>query len=407
MRSRETRTEPPELTAGQAKRVATPCFYIHDEYRCWVTGGFVPVVVGERIASARTELAAAPWQQERWPTAIRLLAEATGGWCGHMAGATTENAYIFSIDGGLPDGLLDAWIGRGGTDERINPRAQAIFAAPDFAVLGDEDFIDQRSRSRHPLYQEVYAPFDVAQSLITKAPLPAGSAVFASMRPESMGPFTGADRRALRLLTRDLSAAIFLQSRLEASAVELAAGVMANLGIGAFFLDAGCRVTAMTAVGETLLGEGDIVRLRSRRLEVVNQDDDVRLQAAIAAISNRERGAVEIVLGSAGDEARARANVSRLPSAGPLGTFTFAVTVTRGALRPSGLIEAGLTRSEAAIALALVDGDRPMDIALARGVSINTIRSQVREVYSKLGVTGVGSLARRVAGIGGAPDDRR
>jgi DNA-binding CsgD family transcriptional regulator len=242
--------------------------------------------------------------------------------------------------------------------------------------------------------------------LITKVPLPAGSAIFASMRPESMGPLTGADRRTLQLLTRDLSAAIFLQSRLEASAADLAAGFMADLRIGAFFLDAGCRVTAMTALGETLLGEGDVVRLASRRLEAMNQEDDLRLQAAIAAVAKRERGAVEIVLGSAGVEGRARANVTRLPSAGPLGTFTFAVTVTRGAPRPSRLIEVGLTRSEAAIALALVDGDRPMDIALARGVSINTIRSQVREVYSKLGVTGVGSLARRVDSICGDPSRR-
>ena len=323
-----------------------------------------------------------------------------------MAGATAQNAYMFSIDGGLPDGLLDTWIGRGGTDERHNPRAKAIFAAPDFVILGDDDFIDDRSRTKHPLYQEVYAPFDVAQSLITKVPLPAGSAVFASMRSERMGPLTESNRRTLRMLTRDLSAAIILQSRLEASAAELAAGVMANLRIAAFFLDAGCRVTAMTALSEALLVEGDIVRLTSRRLEVVNQDDDVRLQAAIAAVSSRERGAVEIVLGSAGDDARARANVTRLPSAGPLGTFTFAVTVTRGALRPSGLIEIGLTRSEAAIALALVDGDRPVNIARARGVSINTIRSQVREVYSKLGVTGVGSLARRVDSLCGDPNRR-
>jgi DNA-binding CsgD family transcriptional regulator len=55
----------------------------------------------------------------------------------------------------------------------------------------------------------------------------------------------------------------------------------------------------------------------------------------------------------------------------------------------------GLTRSEHEVLVKLLDGFDPDMIALARGVSLDTVRSQVRQIYAKLEVKTREGLFRR------------
>jgi DNA-binding NarL/FixJ family response regulator len=59
-----------------------------------------------------------------------------------------------------------------------------------------------------------------------------------------------------------------------------------------------------------------------------------------------------------------------------------------------------LTAAEAAVALSLADGLPPEAIAAARGVSVGTVRVQIRTLFSKLGVHML-TCARHQAGGGG------
>jgi DNA-binding CsgD family transcriptional regulator len=48
-----------------------------------------------------------------------------------------------------------------------------------------------------------------------------------------------------------------------------------------------------------------------------------------------------------------------------------------------------LTAAERDVATELLSGRRPAEIAQLRGVSIGTIRSQIKRIYAKLGVSGL------------------
>ncbi|QYK39819.1 MAG: alpha/beta fold hydrolase [Paracoccaceae bacterium] len=60
----------------------------------------------------------------------------------------------------------------------------------------------------------------------------------------------------------------------------------------------------------------------------------------------------------------------------------------------------GLTEAETAVATALANGQRPEEIAARRGVSVLTVRSQVKVLLSKTGVTGQLDLVRLLLALG-------
>ncbi len=71
--------------------------------------------------------------------------------------------------------------------------------------------------------------------------------------------------------------------------------------------------------------------------------------------------------------------------------------VARASERTSKLNgSAELTRSEAEIASALARGEHARQIASRRGVSVTTVRSQIRSIYAKLGVSSQVELMAKV-----------
>ena len=54
----------------------------------------------------------------------------------------------------------------------------------------------------------------------------------------------------------------------------------------------------------------------------------------------------------------------------------------------------GLTPAECRVALLLGDGHAPKDIASMAGVSVDTVRSQIKSIFGKTGVNRQGDLIR-------------
>jgi len=64
----------------------------------------------------------------------------------------------------------------------------------------------------------------------------------------------------------------------------------------------------------------------------------------------------------------------------------------------------GLTDAEVSVAAALAEGQRPEQIALQRGVSVHTVRSQIKVLLSKTGAAGQIELVRLLLAIDGVLD---
>lgn len=383
---------PPALCAASEDCALRPM-----AYRRYVDASSA-IDLNGRLETAFEELAAAPWEPERWPTAVQAVAEASGGWCGHLIGAASDRSYLFGVEGRLPQGVFEAWARLGGPEAANNPRAAAIFRTPDLVVIGDDDFVDGRGRARNAIYQDVYRPYDVGQSLIVRSPLPdGGSAIMTCMRPEAAGAPEQEHRDALRRLAPALAAAVRLQAMVEVRSTGLAFGILQHMDVPAFFLDGQGRVTELSARAAQMVGDADVLKLQRGRLKAVTQGDDCRLQGAIDRLARVRFGASEFLMRGAQDADPVRVTVSHLPTTAPFGLATLVVTLSfpKG-ISPTLLAELGLTASEGAVAVALAAGERPQEIAASRRVSLPTVRSQVREIYTKLRVLNVGQLARRL-----------
>lgn len=102
-----------------------------------------------------------------------------------------------------------------------------------------------------------------------------------------------------------------------------------------------------------------------------------------------------------------------LPVSGYVGTALIYAAPAERAPVPSEILRHMLhfTAAEAEIAYMLTEGSTAKEIAFARGVSINTVRAQVREILRKAGVRRLTDLAKILAGIpqvthAGADGDR-
>lgn len=59
----------------------------------------------------------------------------------------------------------------------------------------------------------------------------------------------------------------------------------------------------------------------------------------------------------------------------------------------------GLTPAEARVAIALLEGDSAKDVANYLGVSFNTVRTQIKEIYAKLGVNSRANFVKLMLGL--------
>ena len=176
----------------------------------------------------------------------------------------------------------------------------------------------------------------------------------------------------------------------------------------AFLLDGARRVLWRNAAGEALLSRGGALALRGSRLELEASDADERLgglvSAALArslATSSTERLRVTDA------EACFALEVlpASLPRGGVFGVESAALVIVREIRLDAKLAEGlrgrfGLTKAESQLALALAEGRSVEEVADKRCRSETTLRAQLREIFSKTGVTRQGALIAKIWRMG-------
>ncbi|HEY5211089.1 MAG TPA: helix-turn-helix transcriptional regulator [Stellaceae bacterium] len=172
---------------------------------------------------------------------------------------------------------------------------------------------------------------------------------------------------------------------------------------------------------DDLFREGDAIRSFGNRLTVVGRGESGRLADAIRAAANTASGHGTASGGMVVLERLDRLPLTVLvapfrPALDGLGTAVpAAILFIRDpeALSPAGqALQAlfGLTPAEAAVANALADGKSVDEIAASAGITLNTARTHLKNIFAKTGTnrqaTLVGLLLRSVA-ILGAPETER
>ncbi|SFS03183.1 helix-turn-helix transcriptional regulator [Sphingomonas jatrophae] len=218
-----------------------------------------------------------------------------------------------------------------------------------------------------------------------------------------------ADRALFAAVAPFVRDAATISIGMERQGAQLMAGAFESVAAAAFLLDGMGRLMARTSAAEALLRDGRLLVIDGRL--VAPAGGAMAFARAIAQRLRPEPG-LPPPLATVALESMAGLLVADV-SALPRGVWSYGATpsvlvvVRGGALRRDGAAARlraawDLSPAEAEVALALADGRSRAEIAAARGVSLETVRSQLKTLFGKAGVTREAELAARAAALIGA-----
>lgn len=337
---------------------------------------------------------------DSWPDALQVMADACGSKAGQLIGLgsrTVNFNWITNVD---PSVVAEFVAIEGGRPD-VNPRVRAGMVADPFTVLTEADFITRDEHKTKPIYADFFARYDIPFICLTNVVKTRDALIGLSVnRSRREGPADQETRELISRVAPHVRAAVRTQLALEGQGAAIIAGAMDALAIAAFVCDSSGRVLATSHSAEALLANDRPLRLVGGRLAGVQPGDGDRINAAIAR-SLTPKGRPEAVVVRTGDgELPLVLDVSPLPRRSHGFTLdACALVVARVKRLEDGteielLREAfGLTQAEAEITVLLVAGWAPVEIAARRASSLQTVRTQIRNLYPKVGVKNRGELA--------------
>ncbi len=165
--------------------------------------------------------------------------------------------------------------------------------------------------------------------------------------------------------------------------------LMEQLCLAVFALDRQSRVVFVNAAAEGMLRETTCLKLQHGRLTATLADQNAGLQTTIRHVARTRKGASLALCATAGATPEVFLSITLLPgqdTRAVFGNATVLVTARRRGSEPMvtarQLQQAfGLSAAESAVAEALVTGKTPDEYASSAGVSLNTVRTQLRAIY--------------------------
>ena len=274
-------------------------------------------------------------------------------------------------------------------------------------VYSLEDLFDRQAFQRLAVYHELLKRHDIEEC----TGLLVGDGVeYSSMSlfsPSKSRKDVAAAKRVLAQLAPHFSCAVDLHYRLERAEAGAtgARAKLESLALAILWLDQGGRAIGLNPAAETLVRTGAWLRVQDRRLvasepeklsdavrRVAEAKESIDIMLAPFAASGRP---IRITLMPADhypEKPTAQASVILFAEVQPQPELAAAVA------RRLRLVHR-LTAAETAVATALWQGESPEDIAAARNGSTSTVRTQIKSIAGKLGVSRQTEIVRSVIAL--------
>jgi DNA-binding CsgD family transcriptional regulator/PAS domain-containing protein len=289
-------------------------------------------------------------------------------------------------------------------------------------VVPSDAILPLSNLQRTAFFDEVMRPQALGHSaMIGLAQKPDFGVGFSLNRGPRQGPYGEQELRFLEELIPHMMRSVRLGVRMDAyKALQRAEWrTLESLAVGVILLDRKARILFANTAARSLDGEHGPLRLRqskvahvlpshSRRLDEVVQSALQGTPMAAIAVPRADGDTALTILASS---VRAQ-DVDRFADASLKGAavLLFIIDAANKAGIPASLLmdAYGLTPAEARVALAISSGLSIPEAAKTLGLSPNTIKTQLRGVFGKSGLSRQTELARMIASIGllhtGAPD---
>lgn len=355
---------------------------------------FNPEILVDRIYEA----AVVP---ELWPSALSELVRFGEG-DGSLLFTTDGSDFRYVTSPGFESGIAEyvaqGWPAR--TD-----RAARLFAKQHAGFLTDLDVYTPAEMEVEPVFRDFLRPRGLGWGVASAITVPNGDRlIFNVERAYSRGPVSQDIVARLDSLRPHLARAATLSAQLRFQTVSVAAQILDVVDIPAVVLGRQKQVLAVNAGGS--LHVGSTIR-EGRRLTLYNPDADRLLAQALDGLGTERQPSTRSIPIPATEECgplvlhllpirRAAADLFDAASA-----IAIITPVALGAAPDvtvlSGLFD--LTGAEARVARELAACRTVEDIAARSGVSVSTVRTQLKAVLSKTGTHRQAELVGLLAGI--------
>lgn len=353
------------------------------------------------------EIYEAPFLPERWSSILQKLAHATnaeGGILSTLDGMQTLNWV--ATDNFVPH--MQKFMDEG--YQKLNIRPQRSLAKRYAGFLADVDVLTEAEIASDAIYQEIMRPAGIGWAAASVIPIPSGDLlIFEVDRKIERGPF---DKDALDLLDTfrpHLARAGLMAARLHIERAGAAAETMARLGLPTAAIDARGRVVAKN---DLLDPQGSQIGIGAQdRLLLANAASQALFEEKLKGMAhNAENGPCSIPIPASDSEGPAvfhlvpirrmvhdifQSSIA-LAIATPLVTSSLPQADLLG-----GLFD--LSPAEDRVARGLMDGLTVQQCAENFGVSYETVRGQLKNIFAKTATSRQSELLQLLANTSALP----
>jgi DNA-binding CsgD family transcriptional regulator len=343
--------------------------------------------------------------QETWSHVLDTLSkkyECTGGVL-FAHGANGSHSWISTPDMRpmLEEFINDGWAA-------INQKPKRISALNYSGFINDLDVFTPEEIEADPVYSQFYPSRDLGWAAGTMVPAPSGDTlVFSFERAFRKGPFEDTELIELDALRPHLARAALLSSRLEMQRIHAMTAALELIGLPAAVLRSGGKLYASNALFERFIPA--VVQDFRDRLVLVHKGADAIFLDTLSRLASEDAPGQSrsIAIPAKDDLLPVIAHV--IPVRGRAGdifsqaTALMIFTSVDKQLVPSAEVLQGLfdlTPAEARVARGIVEGKTIETIALSKGVSRETVRTQVASVLAKTGLNRQVELVALLSGQG-------
>jgi DNA-binding CsgD family transcriptional regulator/PAS domain-containing protein len=286
--------------------------------------------------------------------------------------------------------------------------AMAAARRPQLTALLGEELVPPQVVQASEYYHDYGVPFGVCYVMGATAPLHtdgSGLLVVAVHRPHDVQPFTDVERQRLNVLLPHLQRAVQLRQRLGRLEAQAQTGFAAldALSLGVVVVAADSAIVFANAAAEALArgDEGLWLGGQRRGLSAVQPLEAQALRGLVYAVTHGGAGGLLRV--TRRTQPPLAVLVAPLPTRlhpgmalAPALALVLITDPADGSVLAEQALQQlfGLAAAEASVALALAAGYSAEAIAGERGVSLPTVRTQIRQILAKTGALHLRDLVR-------------
>jgi DNA-binding CsgD family transcriptional regulator len=362
----------------------------------------------EALSKLLEALYEAPLDSSRWEEFLRLTAAAAGGEAATLLLHDSSDAQsMMSWEWGFHPEVAELYAAHFGT---IDVWRSAVTAASDWVGIS-EQFVPSTSLMRTEFYNDLLLPYGIPHGIFAMVESgPARVANLSICRGARAGPFAEESLAIVRFLKPHIQRAYRIHSEL-AAANSRSAGLFCALdafSTGVILIGPRMQVVTMNRAAERIVAAGDGLLATHDGLKAERQAESNLLVRSIqqaastprpkglsvggtVLVSRRTRPPLQVLISPVRDS-----TAFTLCPAQTISAIAFVVDPSQRQRPPQDILRAlfGLTPAECRVALLVCDGHAPKVIAGTLGVSVETVRSQIKSIFSKTGVKRQGELIR-------------